>query len=379
MAFLFFLLLSYLLQFSKDREIYQCSRNNARNSQCLNKWVDAYGNTRIDLWKCSSNKFCQILSRKDENNSIGVCTLNYKKLYDQDYCSYNSECSSLYCSEKKCQGIGENELCHPGSFQCKNNLVCKKKSEFYPYKEVKDIYRCHNLSQLNQTCENDNECDIKLVCANRYIINIINNSNANNLSELNEKVLFEEYISLKKRNKSICINRASIENGLPATDPMICKSGDTINFEIFPNYTENLCASKKEIIQDCNDDFFCIIKVNLGKFGDVEIKQNCIYTVRGNAFCPLNQKEEAWKNYLNKYDEYYSIAKVNKKRNTSIHIPVHKNTFNILEVSQAYWYYSEWIYSIDADSCTKEFFFLRNNGTFLNFSVLFILILLLFI
>jgi len=380
-----FLIISYLLKYIKNITIYQCSRYGGMPDQCLNKWIDVYGNTRMDLWQCPTNKYCQILSTKVDNDSIGVCTFYYRKLYDGDSCSYHSECSSFSCEGGKCQGLLEGEFCHQGNFQCKNNLACRKQEVFYPYGELKEVYRCSNLSNIDEFCENDNECNVNLVCANRLITDIVNELNItyniSNITELKEKINFTEYILDKNSINKTCVRRASLENGLPTTNPMACKSGDTISIEIFPNYTENICASKKEIIKNCNEDNICIIKVNLGKLGEIEIEQNCIETVRGNNLCPLEQKEVAWNNYLSTYEYYYKSLGIEKNADTAIHLPAYKNTFNIFELSQSFWYYSEWQYSIEADSCTKEYFFLRNKGDLQNFSFLYILIqyLLLFI
>lgn len=376
-----FLILSYLFKYIKNREIYQCSRYDGMAEQCLNKWIDIYGNTRIDLWKCPTNKICQILSRKEYDNSVGICTFNFKKLYDKDYCSYHSDCSSLFCNEGKCEGIYEGGLCVPGRFQCMNNLVCRKKNELYPYGEIKEIYRCGNLSQLNETCDNDNECELRLVCDNKNLTDtIIDTIKDNNLTKLmdnmtyNENITFKEYISLVLTDKKICIDRASLENGSPTQNPMSCKSGETIDYELFNNYFISFCASKKEIIQDCDEQNICIIKVDIGKYGEIEMKQNCVYTVRGNPLCPLEQKEKAWQKYLSTYDEYYKLARVEQNRDSTVHIPAYKNTFNIFEVSEEYWHYTEWLYDIDSDTCTKEFFFLRNKATLFNFSVFYLII-----
>ena len=171
-----FIVFIYLIEYVKVVKIYQCGKYSSMNNQCLNQWVDVFGNIKIDLWKCPTNKYCQILSRKEQNNSIGVCTYDYKKKYDQDHCSYDSECTSFFCSEGKCVGLSENALCRPGIFQCQNNLVCKKSIEIYPYNEKKELYKCGKLSKINETCENDNECDVRLVCDNKNLTDIINDA-----------------------------------------------------------------------------------------------------------------------------------------------------------------------------------------------------------
>lgn len=365
-----FLILFFFYKYTKNITIYQCSRYTGRYEQCLNKWIDSYGNTRMDLWKCPTNKYCQILSRGEVDNTIGVCTYNYKKKYDQDYCSYNSECSSFTCIEGKCVGFSENELCQPGAFQCKNNLVCRKSIELFPYNEQKEVYKCRKLSLNNEECENDNECHINLVCTNKNIIKLINNSIAKNISELKNDSLIDEYISIKNKSKKVCVQRASLENGLPTDDAMACKSGDVISIEIFPNYNETICVSKIEIIEDCNNNNYCIIKVNLGKFGDNEIKQKCIFTTRGNPLCPLAQKEKAWNNYISTFANYYSFTSHSYIVEADYHIPAHKYTFNALDLSQSYWKYSNWMNYTEADSCTQQFFFLMNRGIIINYSFL---------
>ena len=55
--------------------------------------------------------------------------------------------------------------------------------------------------------------------------------------KLNESITLQDYLAYKNNSKKICINRASLENGIPTSEPMACKSGDTINLELFENYT----------------------------------------------------------------------------------------------------------------------------------------------
>ena len=152
-----------------------------------------------------------------------------------------------------------------------------------------------------------------------------------------------------------------------------------MNVEIFPNYNESICVSKKEIIKNCNENNICIIKANFGNKTEIEIAQDCMISVRGNEFCPLNQKEIAWKKYLNTYQNYYDEQKVELKKNIEMHFPVYKDTFNNYEISQLFWYYKEWQYIIEADICTKEFFFLNNKATKLNYSLIYLLYIYIFL
>lgn len=363
-----FLLTLIFLKYINSSIIYQCSRYQGIDGQCMNKWIDQYGNTRIDLWICPKDYFCQILSNDEYDQSIGVCAHNYKKLLDQDECTVNSQCASLHCDEEICSGFWEGQACHPGSFQCKNNLVCRKGYILYPYREYKEIYRCANLSNISESCNNDYECEIKLVCSNK---NISDYFEEKNIFELKNETNLEEYINIKKKSSKKCINRASLENGYPTDNPMACKSGDVINYEIFSNYTETLCASKLRIINDCNESNFCTIEVNLGNYGNITMEQSCIYTTRGNPLCPLKEKEKAWNKYLSSYDELLeSTMFFEEKRKTIIHIPKQKNDLGNNELSEAFFGYNKWEYVVDSDICTKTFFFPVNYLYNLNFSII---------
>ena len=372
-----FIVFIYLIEYIKASKIYQCGKYRNMNNQCLNQWVDVFGNIKIDLWKCPTNMYCQLLTKKyDDGNYIGVCNYNYKKLYDEDRCSMDSQCSSFNCTNSKCVGFSIGEFCRPNYFQCANDLVCKNNKQILPYGEINDIYKCNSLSKINETCENNNECDTKLICGKEMIYNLIdllNINDINDLKELREKIDFEKYKLEKNKIKKVCFQRASINNGFPTSDSMLCKSGDSMKIEIFPNYKESICISKKEIIKDCNENNTCIIKADLGKLGYIEISQECLISMIGNYYCPLDQKELAWNNYLQNYERFYELKDIEKNRN-KYHFPVYKDTLNILEVSQSFWSYIEWENNIEADSCTKEYFFLINNSIIFNYSIYYLLV-----
>lgn len=375
----FYIILFYnLIIYIKTITVYQCARYGGMKNQCLNQWVDVYGNVKIDLWKCPENFYCHTYPKNNApDNIIGVCAFIYKKLYDGDSCSSDSECSSLNCTNSKCVGLSLGQYCRPNYYQCANNLVCKSDKDILPYGGIEHVFKCNKLSQINETCENSNECDIQLICAYSYIYNIIdliNKKNINDINELKNRININDYNLIKNNKTKVCVKISSLPNGLPTSDPMICKSGDVINYELFPNYNESICASKKEIIKNCDINNTCIIKANIGNIADVEMKQECMFSVRGNPFCPLNQKEEAWYKYLELYETLYKEMDVEKNRDNDIHIPVYKNTFDTIELSELYWYYLGWEYNIEADSCTKAYFFLKNKATILNKSILYIYI-----
>lgn len=342
--------------------IYQCSRYSLNLNQCLNEWIDSYGNTRIDLRTCGTNQYCQTLSRKYDEASIGVCSYNFKRLFHGDKCSHSSECASMNCKKSKCIGVEYNKYCSPGRFQCENNLVCKKHTEKYAYENIRDVYRCSNLSQIGEICESNYECDEKLVCDSNFKIDNINNYDLNS---------FKNNISTFL-NESKCVRRASLENGVVTREPMACKSGDVINYELFEGYKEILCVSKTKVIKQCDSNNKCVVEVDLGNIGTKQVEQDCIYTTKGNPFCPLNEKEMVWKEYLEKYNSFYDSADAKKMRKDEIyHIPVYKDNFNNLDVAKYFWRYQDWEHTLEADVCTESYFFLNNNGEYLFFPIIF--------
>ena len=361
------LIYSYVYVFHNinSKVIYHCSAHDGMPEQCMSKWVDFYNNVMYDLWQCPTNKYCQVLERNyGENNSIGVCMYNYKSLHSGDSCKKDSECASLKCENNKCIGFKEGEYCTPKLFQCEDNLACKKSKEILPYGEEKEIFKCNKVGKVNETCEDNDECDVNLVCASNISYNVINLMNKNSIDDitiLNSKMNLDEYISSINNSYKICINRASLENGIPTSEPMSCKSGDTIEIELFPNYNETICASKIEVIKDCDKSNTCVVSINIGKYNKTNIYQECIISSLGNPFCPFDQKENAWKNYLEKF---YDFNKTNSEKTffkKQFHFPVYKDTLNEFEISQAFWNYKLWHHYIEADACARDFFFLKNS------------------
>ena len=363
---------SYIFQYINTKIMYQCARYERMPDQCMSKWVDLYNNVMYDLWRCPVNKYCQVLERNyGEKNSIGVCMYNYKKLYSGDECTKDSECASLNCENNKCIGFKIGDYCNPELFQCEDNLACKRKKEIMPYGEEKEVFKCDKVSKINETCENSNECDAKLICANSSsydVINLMKKYNVDDITELKDNITLKEYLSSINNSQKICINRSSLDNGIPASDPMACKSGDSMNFEIFPNYNESICVSKTEIIKYCDKSNTCMISINIGKYNKTNITQECMLSSLGNPFCPFNQKEAAWKDYLEIYDEFYNKTQENSIFKKEYHYPAYKDTFNEFEVSQAFWSYKLWNHYVEADICARDFFFLKSSSNKINYN-----------
>ena len=69
-------------------------------------------------------------------------------------------------------------------------MACKRSKEIQPYGGEKDSFSCQKVSQINETCENNNECDVKLVCIEAKIYDIINLMNRYNIDDITKLNLY---------------------------------------------------------------------------------------------------------------------------------------------------------------------------------------------
>ena len=347
----------FLLSFMKTFSIiiYQCSTINLLSDQCMLNYTDKNGDTHILLKICPENTICQAIS----DYSMGFCITNIKEVYPGDDCNYNSQCSTRDCSDSICYGFEENKYCNPNKMECKNNMSCRKIFEEYRY-----VYKCLNVSEEGEKCENNNECGFNMVCGTNFDFNMNNNMK---ITRIKEYIEYDEYLSLNN-NKS-CIKTASLQNGIITNEEMACKSGQLIPIEIFPGKKDYICGSKQKIIKNCDKYSKCIIEVDIGSFGKIELEQECIMSVIGNLICPLNQKELAWKNYLNIHQKNYEKEKSKDK----IHIPYNKYTLKNGEVSKAWWEYNDWIHSIEGDECSKDYFFIKNGSNEIRYKIYYLI------
>ena len=379
---LFLLNVIYFLKINSIT-IYECSNLDLLSGQCMLNWTDRNGNTHISLKTCPSNKIC----KPNKDSSMGFCITNLKTVLPGERCSDLSQCVNNLCFET-CQGFAENYYCDPKMKSCNQNLTCRIK---YKEEENEIAYRCANLSNLNEECEKNEDCELNLVCA--YNINIseiiqlnstinetnikFNNSNIN-ISDIQNYLPFEDYLNITK-NKT-CIDRASLINGEITNEAMACQSGELIKVEIYPGEEGFICGSNINITQDCDINANCSIEVDFGIFGIIQIDQKCVYSNLGNLICPLNEKEKAWKDYLDKYEKVLIKDEIELKRaNKEIHIPYEKDTLQNSELSEYFWKYNDWIHTLEADDCVKQYFFVNNKSNLINLTMYLLLILILFL
>ena len=354
----FFIYLSKVISIT----VYQCSNMQFLSEQCMLNYTDNNGDTHILLKLCQDNKICQ----PSRDYSMGFCIFNVKELPPGNPCYYPSQCSTRFCDEV-CLGYKEDKYCNPEKMECNKNLTCRKTLEDNRY-----VYKCLNISELDEECDNNYDCGFNLVCGYNFsLINIINSDqdiNNINLNNIKNYTYLNDYYLNITSNKT-CINRASLKNGYITNEEMACESGQLIPIELSEGKEEYICGSKKRIIKDCDKNYKCVIEVDIGLTKNIELEQDCLFSNIGNLICPLDQKEKAWKNYLETHE------KVNSRENleNKVHIPYDKFNLQKTEVLKAFWQYYDWIHNIEGDECSKQYFFINNKSNMFFYNIYYLL------
>lgn len=361
-----FIFMFYFLKINSIT-VYQCSTMQFLPEQCMLNYTDKNGDTHILLKICQQNYICQ----PNRDYSMGFCIFNVKEVPPGNKCYYSAECSTRNCDNEVCLGYTENKYCNPEKTECNYNMTCRKTLE-----ENRYVYKCLNISDIYEECDNNYDCGFNLVCGYNFSINeTINDLEITDnitLNDIKNYTSSSDYYLNLTENKT-CINRASLKNGEITNEEMACESGQGIPIEIFEGKEEFICCSKKRIIKDCDKNNKCIIEVDIGLSTNIELEQDCLFSNIGNLICPLDQKEKAWKNYLDIYESIFS-----KEIEESVHNPYNKFNLQNGDVMKAYWQYFDWIHSIEGDECAIKYFFINNksNMIFYNIYYLFGLIIL---
>jgi hypothetical protein len=310
---------------------------------------------------------------------MGFCIPNLEPLLPGEECNYGSQCVTNLCYET-CLGVVEHHYCNPRKKECNQNMSCRLSYD----KEEKDTaYRCENISHINEECDNNDDCELNLVCAyNKSLSKLLNKYKPSNnegsptsLNDIQKYVPIEEYLNIVNNRTKTCIKRASLNNGVMTDEAMACQSGELINVEIYPGVEESFCGSKKTIIKGC--DFYenCSINADFGYFGINKIEEKCVYSNLGHLICPLDEKEKAWKIYLDYYAQILIKDEIDKKReNEEIHIPYEKDSLQNNELADYFWQYNDWIHTLEADECAKQYFFVNNKSYLIKYAKYLLLI-----
>lgn len=127
-------------------------------------------------------KACKKGKKCVTENGIGNCIKIKEQIKEGKKCKSSIECLSGYCKDEKCAVKGDGEACDM-SQNCGDSSYCKF---------TNDTGVCAPLSAVSESCRDDIDCQVGLVC----------NYNSNK-----------------------CIEMFSIKNGENSNGPYYCESG----------------------------------------------------------------------------------------------------------------------------------------------------------
>jgi hypothetical protein len=211
----------------------------------------------ISLRKCENDSdFCNLMKRGSkvftcDNKSL----LTRTRIFPGLDCSSNQECIYGTCLDGLCKGKDFNESCE-GHNQCPLKSSCRNGSEGKT---------CQPLSNLNENCNDDYDCQNNLGCHFGTCIN---------------------YISLPNGAK---INK-QIRNHFP-----LCESGYDLN-----GVCESLTTKEGEMM-DCNPDKGKNCNYIDSNNNDIVVNENCLCgkNATGTKFCAMGNNSPEWVEYLN--------------------------------------------------------------------------------
>ena len=129
--------------------IYQRQNKSLIDGLCKVEEKDSETNiTTISLQKCENKYYCNI-----HGNSTEKCQYKFTKKYEGDSCVYGEQCFSGICTNSKCVGIPDNEMCTQEDGACKKTSYCDNTKN-----------KCLPLVSDGGKCKRDEECSIGFGC-----------------------------------------------------------------------------------------------------------------------------------------------------------------------------------------------------------------------
>ena len=335
LIFPYLTILLFLKQTFQRGPIYMCSDDKFLDNQCLDERRIA-SNQIYFLRKCPLNQACQILTKSETNNSIGLCVPRKHHSYEQNKCRKNYECSSGICQNNQCVGLSEGRSCDPNRYQCKFGYICRKNNS------ESNLYTCQHPIEEGKECLESNDCIISHICS-------------------------------KTNNNTIktCIRIGSLEIGSFTSHSMACQSGDSYN---------NICIRRIQT-SICDNNNKCNVKIQVNQNGSEEkINENCFFSSKGAGVCPSNLIEKYFNDYIKEFYEGFKGKIIGDIEHNDFNVEKYKYTLDKERVIEAYFNYKYWYFIGDADECALQYFFLINSQKwiFFNWKILVILFLMIF-
>jgi len=239
--------------------------------------------------KCSKGQVC----KPEISNSDTSCTASPTLKDDLASCTAGTECRSGTCTEKVCTPIDNGLACETNN-QCKVGSYCT-------LVETKKV--CVIQKDIGQPCTDDKSCLNTFLC-----------------------------------NNSACTLPFSLKDGDAADRPVFCKSGDYDGQNGQPGVciTTTLTSPPKCSAEQTTCSY---------SYGAKTLIKNCDCNFTdGLKYCPLGSDQQAYKDYVSGYTDYY-------KNNAATKHVVYKNNFGY-SLEKLKWNSVYYPRLMNADKCT---------------------------
>lgn len=273
------------------------------------------GETRVTYVKaCGGGKVCR------EYGNIGICVKPKELRNEDEKCTSPLECRSGICTDNKCAIKKENDSCDEYKDECGKSAICRN---------VGGSNVCKPLSGKDGECDDDDHCQIGLICLN---------------------------------NK--CIERFSLDVGSEANRYYACKTGYSKGGKCV-----NYIAVDKTCTKATNgsEGMYCKTKTNDETSDSETIEDECDTNWNDEYICPTEAYSK-WDKYVEEFKKRYDKLSDDDKKDKYIN----RDTLNKNKVRNAYAEFEHYSEINFDDDCIKEYYQQLSSSHYLSLSLFFI-------
>ena len=363
--FIFFIIISQSYFFTKRKkitltntiedinEIALCAEEGLTHNKCIGTVTILGENGQPSkyinyLSKCKEGNYCQSVSYT--NDDIGFCTPIIHQGRPGDKCHNKGDCYSFNCTNSKCYGKKNGELCL-SSLECEINSACVFKD--HEHSNDDDPKYCTSLVISGNSCmfgsppiqrkdtyyetmfnfkgEREDNCYPGYICAIA----------TGNLDTFKNRLNINDYI---------CISKFSILDGqyIDYGNYLACEEGYMTLHNESDGLNYGIC---RKIVTDgyCDEDEKCIADNDGNRI-------NCVYDIVDELFCPVYGMKDRIKNYTKVFNHAIATAGIN------FDIMMNKETADKENVRSAYLYLKYFQWFRNADECQIAFMMYVNHS-----------------
>jgi hypothetical protein len=242
-----------------------CGEQAEVNGVCLENTRNSINRTELIMRRCPINQYCNYLDIINFTliNPINCSSINLNyfsnlpkgQLVEQDYCRENDDCSSKNCINNICYGLPENSTCK-NTTDCNSDTFCNKTTKI-----------CTSRRDLNQSCEEDENCSNFAGCFNKTCTTIFSLNSGVKVNSLSDSIFCKSYY---------------------VSNDLICE--DYINLNPFPYFCKVAIGSE-------DDPGDCLYQTSISKRNFSKNYCYCDMNGNGFAYCGLGTNTTEWKDY----------------------------------------------------------------------------------